>query len=881
MNWYKDITNFLKLRKIANKTQAKEIALQQLNTNVPPQQVVQDFMSNMIKIDPSFPASVLLPLRTNPDALRTYLEGLSFEDEAIAPQAPQTPQIPDQLTEEPGAIEPESAGPEQAEEVTEETGQMVSDTGETIMTDQLDQAPDMRERITVDPTLKGIYEVPVAKITQVNKKLGLINKKLRSMYHPEIKMEVEGDTYLKPILYPGRYRPIQEPFVRIRVSGTLPSPSELVGVRIKENVTDRKGKIVYEEDGITPKTKKTGDEQKGVRFIAKVHHHPLSDEEQTEYLKTEPPDSYLRKTIAEAQQKGITPFYNTIEGLEKNFKIDPKFWYSRPQDCFSCKVRHARLVTFVGAVVPPEEMVEKKIMSKQPDGSYDEVVAMTKVMNKNTGQLEDVPVKVIPEDLVAKAPQEQFGGACADRFDAVKTIDSLKKWIDDLKNAEKKKTEKKPPKKYTGGTRGGLPAEGLFAAAINILRNPKYTGRGLSAWTLSNEASNYNRYLSRKKKEEEEQVNPQKTQQPYNRYRYGPTSTTIEDYDVKMGNDVRRWWRQKMGGIDLEKEDHNKISLSILPTIQYYNAPGRRNMSNIIEMVEMYLKENNIQLEPLKIKEPEPVPQQPFRPPVTTAPPTRPTTILDEPIEPAVPPVPEPEPAAEPEGPVPEGVEDIRTLPQGQNFVSKFKFKETKEWSRGGGVNHIFLDDANNKYIIFEKYTYDRDNAGRKIKRPLKQFEPGQSYYLKGRKGSYNTRYRTTVLENAEKVTPEAPVPEEPITPEAPVVTEPAPSPAVPAEPEKPKFQLPPWYGKYDVSAALEQMIRNGRNAKGDPVTIPQTINLFTKTMARISEKWQDEEFRTQQEHILNIAGVKDKYGGKEGLIKRLQEIYEQDRPQI
>ncbi len=94
-------------------------------------------------------------------------------------------------------------------------------------------------------------------------------------------------------------------------------------------------------------------------------------------------------------------------------------------------------------------------------------------------------------------------------------------------------------------------------------------------------------------------------------------------------------------------------------------------------------------------------------------------------------------------------------------------------------------------------------------------------------------------------------------------------------------MKLPSWYGTYDVNGALERMINTGVTAKGEPVTIPQTIRMFTKTMAQISEKWQDEEFRKRQEHILNLAGDKERYGGKAGLIERLQTIYEQDRPKI
>ena len=891
MGWYKKtIGDYISI--LASKEEVKQKALEQLGGGISPAQVAQEFVLNMMKEDPAFPASQILPLRNDAVALTNFLNGLDVtpstpvipDSASTAPQLPLipgtsvTPTEPSQLRSEETPVGPGGGAdkgevtPETIQGRPEEKGHVVDDEGEAILTDvtnQMERAPDPNEKITMDPTIQGSYEIPVAGVSRLRKKLDGINRKLRRRFHPEIKVEFEGDPYNKPITYRNRTTPVMEPFVRVKLSGTLPSPSELLSARIKEPIISKrgpnKGQIVYEEDGKTPKMRMIGEEPIGVRFIAKVHHHPLSKEEQDEYLKNEPPDSYLRKIITECQKEGTIPFFNTIEALEKDFPIDAKFRYSRPQDCYACKVRHARKSAYIGAVVPPEQMIHKKIMKRQDDGTMKEEIAMTEEQDKTTGRVRRVPVKIIPEELVKSAPQEQFGGACADKTEMVQTIDNLKKWIDKLKEAEKEHKEKAKAKKYTGGTRGDLPAAHLFASAINMIRDPQYAGNlKRVTWDLPLVAKAYGTYL--KQKEQEAKGEPTRT--PFNyRRRYIPR---IEDYDKDLAFKIRAWWRAKLGGIDLDLADSNKVSLSVLPTIGAYTGikQGRDNIKNVVEMVQTYLDANNIQLEPLPKPKPKPEPVKPrpnaFGP--TRFRNTEPGTPLPPPPPPVPPPVP-PEPEiTQLEGPTPPNPVDIRTVPKHGDFVSKFKFKESRPWRRGGGISHYFLDDAGKKYVIFERDKYVEEAGGR-TRVPHQEFEGGKEYYLKGKKGDYNGRYHTTTLNDASKW-------EQPAAPEEDTTRLGEPVEA------KPPSNLPSWYGKHDLGQLAEDRIRNKRRRDGQPSTTKETIKAFLDRMADITDKWKQPRYRQGEEFTLNQL-VKPQYGGEDALIAKLKEIYERDRPKI
>jgi hypothetical protein len=98
-----------------------------------------------------------------------------------------------------------------------------------------------------------------------------------------------------------------------------------------------------------------------------------------------------------------------------------------------------------------------------------------------------------------------------------------------------------------------------------------------------------------------------------------------------------------------------------------------------------------------------------------------------------------------------EGLRDIAEVTSGEEFTSKFTFSRSSEWTSGRGMNHVFLDENGNKYLIFDKYKRDPTTRDL-IREPSFEFTIGQDYYIKGVKGDFNSRYRTTNIDNPEIV---------------------------------------------------------------------------------------------------------------------------------
>ena len=837
MGWFKNISNIIKT---ASKAEIKNNALALLQKNVDPRQVAMQFVMQMSQEDPTFAqggfTQQIMNVSQNAEALSSILNNFDIGEEMVTPSAPE--ELPQTLTDIPAEeITPEEtgpAGPDDMEPTVPEN--VVTEEGilgeENVLTKQLDEAPNFNDRVSSDPTLMHDFEIPVARIPKMTKRLGEINKKLVHMYHPEIKIEFSGDAYNKPI-FDGGIKVGEEPFCKVKITGTLPSPTEEIAIRIKEPVFNRKGDPVYEADGKTQKTKKVGDEPAGVKLIAKIHHHPLTQQEQEKYLKTEKPDSNLRRVIENCQAQGIAPYFNQVEHLEKAYPVEGKFWYSRPQECFSCKARHARVSTYAGVVVPIDQLVDKTGKVRGEDGIEREMTLTTK-RNINKNKKDDpvwreVPIKMIKEEDLEGSPQEQFGGNCIDPFDAVQTINKLKKWVKDWGVGGREAIKKtKPPKKQLGGRRGYMPTEALFAVAVNLMRDPDYSryDDGVLSSSLGRKT---NAYIYNLRMKDKPDFN-------YRRHRYAPR---VVEYDKQVGSEAAAWWREKLGSLNPD-DDQNKVTISILPTLSTINKPGRTNMQNILEMVRSYLDYNNIELQPLGIEEPE-----------------QPTTILDEPIE----------TKEEVQEEVPEvltrgGVlDELRDVEEGFNFLTQLKHKSSSEWRSGRGYSHYFLDDYNKKYVIFEKY--NRDPVTNALDAtPSLNFEEGQNYYIRGEKGETSRTYKTTTINNPTIVPPErlqdymggqlpeAPVDETDIekTPIVETPIEETPIEETPVEEtlveEAPILETPPKIPEFNrtkpitsLTEIAKYVVTMGKNRQGTPITPQEFIPLYIKEISRYSPK--------------------------------------------
>ena len=850
MNWFKEIISNL-LEKTASKADIKNRALQRIQEGTySPRDIAVEFIGDMSREDAGFVSTNwtqrIMDSANNLETLLSVINNFPIEEETTQLYQGITPEIRDTTfvgeeegEEEGGGEEGEEgeASPEDTEDTVEEG--VITEEGiegeEEVLTKQPDAFPSLNKKVVSDPTLLETFEIPAAKSDSLLLKFSKINKKLKDMYYPEIKLEFVGNAYDKPVYYGGRA--VNEPFIRVKISGTLPSPTEEISIRVYEPAKDKKGNIRTNPDGST-KMNKVGDEPKGVRLIAKVHHHPLTEVEQVKYLETLSPESPLRAVIESNRAEGQVPFFNTVEALgETDIELDPKFYYSPAQECFSCKVKHARIATYVGAVVSPEQMVNKTATIME-NGVPREITLTRKVnINKNRKEnpvFEDQPIKIIPDELIEAAQQEQFGGSCIDPFDAVKTINNLKNWVKRMKNSEEMYKKKKEKSKYPGGTRGNRSTMALFSVAVNMMRDPNNDTRNM-LYSLSNKAYYYEESL---KPEEERRKH-------YNYFSRRSKPPKVTEEDKQIASDTINWWRERLGGFDLEREDQNKVTLSILPTIGTANKPGYNNMKNIIEMINTYLSQNNITLPPFIEEVPE-VPEVSETPVAET-----PTTILGDPIR-GIGETPE-EPAAEP---TPGGTifDNLQNVQPGNAFISKLKHKESKEWYSKRGISHYLLDNAGNKYVIFEKYPYDR-TTGTTDKTPSFTFDPGIEYIIRGEKGEKNDRYKTTILNNPKIVSPDRindyiGNSETETQTEATPEVQPETAQEVPVEEKRQTGSI------QNLTEIAKDVLSTGRTRKGVPITPEKLIPLYVKNLTKYVPKLNVQDWEDKLNMVLEQRGV-------------------------
>lgn len=901
MGWYKKTVKE-RLSKLASKMEAKQNAIKQLENGVPPAQVVQEFMGNMMRVDPSFPASQLLVLRNNGPALKEYLNTVDLGPETPTPQVPQIPQVPAQApidpTQPPTNIPPEAGGvlEEPKEEVTQDeietpltdSDRPIDDFGTPILTDisdQLESDPDPNEKIKVDPTIRGSYEVPSRHIPRFRKRLAKINRQLAQLHHPALTVDIEGEPYEKPVMWRGKGdavgKEVMEQFFRVKINGTLPAPAEIINISIREPEFHKRGPLKgqpkMEADGVTQKTRYIEKQSRGIKFITKVNFHALDEEEQNRYLADPKTGPNLKAHIEESRKNRKVPHFNTFDGLERDFDVDGRFHYSDSRECVACTDRRKRNSAYIAVICDPSLMTTR--LTTIDDDSA-------------PGGKREIPMQIFPEELLKKADpndpnaqkaregltQVQIGGSCANQVAGVSIISDIHDWVKGLTKNEKDKTHSERTKKHKPGTPKGLPSEHLFATAVNMMRDPK--NQQHPALIARRLAVKTNYYVNKLKREEAKTKGKDIEPRQYNNYydnllrQADSMAPRIDDFDRDLGKKIRSWWSAKFGGMGLDLADNNKISVSIWKNVPVRNNPGQKNIRDIAEMVSKYIEAHNTQLPPLPPPPPEPKPEpvanpprpRPFDPmrfrdtqPGERLPAEQPEVAEIEAIEPVA--------APGPESPVPTNLVDIEDVQQNGKFVSKLKYRSAYQWNnaQGRGTKHTFVDNRGRQYISWDSYD------------PRNTFEQGQEYYIQGTKGPYSGRgdRGSTKIYNLKKWEPEgvAPAPTPASEEQATILGD-------PVEP-KHKIDLPSWYPKHDLGVWIEDKIKYKIGKDGQPFPITRAIKTFLDRMADISEKWKQPEYRKSEEFILNRIAIKEQYGGEEGLIAKLKEIYERDRPKI
>lgn len=814
------------------------------------------------------PASLPISQEPNPVVTEAPVEpGMEDQDleEIVEPTSPQEGEVVDDRPQTselglPRDVEEDIDEEENEEEAEEElpvpTEEQQFQSFEDRMQQDYGNMGD--KKVTNDPTIMQSFSMPASNVPKVVNYLSKINKKLRDMYYPEIKMEA-GDAFDRPVFYEDG--PTDESFSPIKISGKFPSPSDEINVRVYEPETHkrgpRKGQPILKKNG-KPKMKQSGTEPKGMKILARIDHHPLTDPEIKHYLETEPDGSKLKESIKAAIERQETPSYNTIVPLGAKYKLDDKFYFSSSKNCFKCSAEQSRGSTFICAIVPPDQLVNK--MYTDRDGNEQ---AVTRSQNKHRDNKDvepeyiDVPAKEIRAEDVAGARQEQLGSTCADPYDEFKVMASLEREISKWKKTDQENAEydvrnpkkQKKPKGVSrvGGTRGIMPSDKFFETVISMMR--RRPGDELGPRSVSRETNNWLTIATLEKNIDTINKRVQNGEQAGG-YRLGGLKRRLEQAkrnanqiapeDSKVAKDAVEWWRGRMGSMGMDYIDKNKVSLSILPTIN--TSQGRKEdrvgIQSAIEMMKTYLEKNNITLEPLAE---EPLAEEPRL--------EEQGNVATEAIEPD---------AVDPMAPdMTDSIDDIATVQDGSAFVSRLKFIQTKGpyRKRGGETSYgNWFEDSNNKrYVAWTTEPFEA--------------EENSDVNVRGTKGDYSRQYRTTTLQDLTKVAPERldehqgtefpeppveeavaePTPrvEEPVVPETPVadpVVEedqgmgaPAMEEEAPLEPEKTQLQT--------ITERVMNVIDTGRDSKNNILSIDELIPIYTGFLKKIYPNLREEEY--------------------------------------
>ena len=955
MGWFKQIMRNV-FQKQASAEDIKRKALDALQREVNPAnptQVANQFIMEMASEDPSFARSPFIAQLMGASKDQATISGLissyvpsqpaasanqiTQEDSTLAPppstfvekppvEKPPVEKVIDQQIEEPGVIDrtPEittdvlenlndEAVPEELSEKEEplipEGQEGFQSFEDRLKQDNEDLEEENEKSIYKDPTILRSFIIPVERIMDAAKSLEPINKSLRAMYHPEIKLEWEdGDNQFEKPVYYRDGSSAMESFARMKLSGMLPSPTDEIHIRNKVPAVwgrpkydkplgdpDRKiihnvGDPVMEPDGITQKMITNPDKDqktipKGVRIFARINHHALTEEEIQLYLTTEPDGpnpgdkSPLRIAIESAIAENEVPFFNTITPIGKRYKWDDKFYFSKAQECFKCQARQPRNTTYIAAVVAPDQLKQKTYRGQDEQGNWvDLPLTVKRDLNydPNNPNFQDVPALEIPEDILSDPDlhdQQQLGGNCAESYAEIDLIPKIEKLIkgwektsqeieeNDIENAKEGEAPKERQNK-PGGTRGYVPAEKFFTTAIAMLReeglDSDISGR------LPYATSNYVDLIEMQAKDIKKMspLQQKRYQRAIERKKELIPKITLEDQ--KIATEAANWWRQKLNGYGTDEHDKNKVALSILTTMDIRHKKRRTksnpdgvnpNLQYGVEMMQAYLDSNDITLEPY----PEEI--QPEIQPEVGEDIVDPSLGANRGIG-----------DAKPED---DFIDNMRTVRKGNSFVSKFTHISSNPYAGGHGMLHYFRGNDGKKYKIFDTFQKDPE-TNQLIREPKFTFEEGEEYTLRGTKGKYSGG--STAMGNVSEVAPErladhvgTDVPEatvEPeITPEAPIddikpeiTPEDTINPEVPGkipaappidEAPKPKAKgtLP------QITERAKSVVTTGRDSRGNPMPVKTLIPLYVKSLENLVPNLNTKEYSDNCNAVYQRSG--------------------------
>lgn len=792
MNWFKQ--KIKSIFKVASGENLRNTAIQQLSTGSPPSVVINNFINEMSKIDPSFSDSAdAFQLRANQMDSNSAIESLRAMQ--IAPDNMQT--VPNFDTQQDNLDIPNFDAPQpdnaeipkfeefevgQGDGTTEEdlkdiieneaekTDKEPDEIEEELFLDVLPEvAQDPNKPIMVDPTIRKEIEVPLENLNTLFARIQELNKKLVNTKNEPWQVEVIQKDYPKTVESKGKIY-TNVPHAKVKLTGSIPVISDQTSFRIHEDVPTRKGE---------PRKRLVGEEEKGIAIVGYVEHRAIPKEREEQILQNQDPKlNELKKHIIRCREKEEIPYYNEVQGVDDGPDINGRFAYTPPTECCACGAKHRRVRSYICVVVEPDKLVPVTKIVEKPEGGK-EVVPVTRQVNRD-GKWVEEPVKRVPKELISHGRQEQIGGACAGKIeglDVEQRIRTLEKNLEVPKSmaqgkgetdAQKKKREEiqakdKEPWKTLGWNKIRLPSENILASVINLMRNPntkfqindalnllsstdketRAKGNSLMHGLRGTVRSNAFYYTDSKK--------DPTTLHSFRARQAARKSPNIIEEDLDLAEKIRVWWASKFAGIEADINTRNMSNLAIHSEVSLDPISIKYMMS----MVNSYLSDNRVDLKPAPPKEfarpryDNPfIRQNPFgNDPPQNALPQReaPQDIAPQNIAPQEEAVQEPgqEDLVEPKAP-----RSNYAVENGQTFITPAKLEKVQSYWKFKRLKYLyrFVDPSTgNTFVLYSPRKLDTINEG-------------DTTFLKGKsfgKGVYQGEVSTSVSMEGLQFVPE------------------------------------------------------------------------------------------------------------------------------
>lgn len=364
--------------------------------------------------------------------------------------------------------------------------------------------------------------------------------------------------------------------------------------------------------------------------------------------------------------------------------------------------------------------------------------------------------------------------------------------------------------------------------------------------------------------------------------------------DTKKASDIIEYWKEKANDPTIDYNDlvvneslgasgekmHNMISIALGGKV---DGSFFDYIPDMIDGYERDMRRKQRETDDAAFRQEQgfgqsrSLPQEQSPAPETITPPEiqQPERAVEPVAEPVAEPTPQRnEPVAQPRV-IPEGMQDIRTVAEGDDFRSMISFvgNEEKTTARGRTVDPYykvnFTDDDGKNYYTFNKTPFEA--------------APGQAIGVKGKMGP-ERRYRgetSTQLYNlksleeaapeiAPEITPEAePTPE--VTPEVPAAREPVENTILGDEEKQKKLERIGNIANYAANVVETGRTRDTQDEWGNPIpgremSPQELIPLYVEQVAKVWPAFDEQEFANK----LNSSFAQY---GKQGLLNQIKLI--------